>query len=167
MDEIEQDDIEALLSKPPIARAAANSLAKLNPENIESTVLDEASDIMQKSNDALSEILLAVQSSPDDNTLLSGAASFLKAHTALLAEINKINLQKDKLRHQEDLQKMKSGTNLAVAKMENETRVMLTREELARQAKKSKAVDAEVIEDAETNQITEGDTSSDNGGEEG
>lgn len=142
------EDIDALLAKPERTPSSSISgeLARLDAENLEDSVIKEADDVLQKSNDALSEILLAVQSSPEDNTLLAGAASFMKAHTALLAEINKINLQKDKLKHQEAMQRMKSTTNMAVAKMNNDTTIKLSREDATKRVK-AKVVDADVVEE--------------------
>lgn len=151
MDDIfeKDEDIDALLNPASIRpKTERDSLVKIEADNLEEGIIDEGNDILQKSNDAVSETLIAIQSSPDDAHLISAAAALLKAHTSMLAEMNKISMLKEKLKQQEKLQKMKSVTNLSISKMNNETKQLVSREEaLKRARKKNKVVDAEVVKE--------------------
>lgn len=138
--EIEKEDAElnALLGKTLnlteiVTSAQANNkneLAKIDSNALEEKILYETNDIMQCAKDAVTDVLLQVQTTPSDGELVSGAARLLNSYNMIIDNLQKIYTAKEKFKQQVKLQSMKLMADDKINQDNNATRVMMSREQL-------------------------------------
>lgn len=66
---------------------------------------------------------------------MAGAAQLMNAHAQLLAQFNKTNTLYAKMQHEKEMLMMKLATDKQMNDDNNQTKVMLTREEMFRDLK--------------------------------
>lgn len=153
---VSEEELNALLGKDVLEKLLQqqvgnnkNEIQVTEKNNVE-FVNNKSKDLTNQIQETISTVLAQVQSTPDDDKLLTGASSLIKAQTALLTEINKANLLEQKFQYQLKLQQMKNSSDAKINRENNQTKILLSRSEMFRkvmeQAKKKKEEDDDVID---------------------
>lgn len=136
-DVMESEDLAALLgSSLNLDKVIGNApdkryeLANLDANNLEEHIVQEAEDIAEKAKWAVTDVLLQVQTTPNDAELIEAAAKLLAAATQAQAAHLKVYSQKEKFKQQVYLQKMKLTADMKMNDDNNQTKVLLSRDEL-------------------------------------
>jgi hypothetical protein len=74
-----------------------------------------------------------VQTSPQDAELVEAAASFVKAQTGLIDALSKLHLNKEKHKQNVELTKMRISADQQMNTENNQTKVLLSRDEIMAQ----------------------------------
>ena len=148
------DDINALLGITPSeivkqTKTVKNELALANSNQLEEKIISETNDIMDSARNALESVLDMVQTSPQDAELVEAAASFVKAQTGLIDALSKLHLNKEKHKQNVELAKMRISADQQMNTENNQTKVLLSRDEIMAQlmnaAKKVEVVDVDIL----------------------
>lgn len=102
----------------------------VSTEAVETELLNQTQDMLDKSNSAVSAVLMEVQSTSGDPDLLQGAAKLITAHAKLLEQLNLVYQTKEK--HKQNLE-LQAAQITAASKMNednNTTKVLLSRNEM-------------------------------------
>lgn len=136
-DVMESEDLAALLgSSLNLDKVIGNTpdqryeISTLDANNLEEHVVKEAEDIAEKAKWAVTDVLLQVQTTPNDAELIEAAAKLLSAATAAQQAHLKVYSQKEKFKQQVYLQQMKLQADMKMNDDNNETKILLSREEL-------------------------------------
>ena len=132
------DDINALLGITPSdivkqTKTVKNELALANSNQLEEKIISETNDIMDSARNALESVLDMVQTSPQDAELVEAAASFVKAQTGLIDALSKLHLNKEKHKQNVELTKMRISADQQMNTENNQTKVLLSRDEIMAQ----------------------------------
>lgn len=148
------DDINALLGITPSeivkqTKTVKNELVLADSNHLEEKIISETNDIMDSARNALESVLDMVQTSPQDAELVEAAASFVKAQTGLIDALSKLHLSKEKHKQNVELTKMRISADQQMNTENNQTKVLLSRDEIMAQlmnaAKKVEVVDVDVL----------------------
>lgn len=141
IDDVEEKDKElnALLGKTldltEIVKSAkkepSGEITQLDANSsLEDKILFETNDIMQRAKYAVADVLMQVQTTPSDGELVAGAAKLLNSYNMIIDNLQKIYITKEKFKQQVRLQSMKLMADDKINQDNNNTRVMLSREQL-------------------------------------
>lgn len=152
---VSEEELNALLGKDVVDKLVQqkidnekNELQTVEKDNV-SFVNNKSKDLTNQIQETISSVLAQIQCTPDDDKLLTGASSLIKAQTGLLAELNKANLQEQRFQHQAKLQQMKNSSDAKINRENNQTKILLSRSEMFRkvmEAKKKKEEEGPVVE---------------------
>ena len=151
----EQDELDALLgevalSQPQNVEPKYELSTETTTEEILQNILEELGTTMAQSKNA---VLTELAMSPSDPAVISAASSLLNAHAKVIDSMSKLytlhekhnqNKEITQIKHQnsKELLAMKLMTDHKMNQENNETKIMLTRE----QAMRRKAKEAHVID---------------------
>lgn len=154
----EQDELDALLgevalSQPQSVEPKYELSTETTTEEIQQNILEELGTTMAQSNSAVNAVLTELAMAPGDPAVISAASSLLNAHAKVIDSMSKLytlhekhnqNKEITQIKHQnsKELLAMKLMTDHKMNQENNETKIMLTRE----QAMRRKAKDAHVID---------------------
>ena len=154
----EQDELDALLgevalSQPQHVEPKYELSTETTTEEIQQNILEELGTTMAQSNSAVNAVLTELAMSPSDPAVISAASSLLNAHAKVIDSMSKLytlhekhnqNKEITQIKHQnsKELLAMKLMTDHKMNQENNETKIMLTRE----QAMRRKTKDAHVID---------------------
>lgn len=129
------EDINALLGLSPAdiletTNEPKHEIRVIESDNLETTILNETNDVMESAKNALSAILDEVQATPNDAELVESASKFIQAHAGLLDTLSKLHLNKEKFKQQVALTQMKIQAADKINTDNNNTKVLLSREEV-------------------------------------
>lgn len=99
-------------------------------EAVESELINQTQDMLDKSNSAVSAVLMEVQSTSGDPELLAGAAKMLTAHAKLIEQLNMVYQTKEKFKQDLELQRTQIAAASRMNEDNNTTKVMLSRNEM-------------------------------------
>lgn len=121
---------EETQTSTPIRNTAIAESPGVSTEAVETELLNQTQDMLDKSNSAVSAVLMEVQSTSGDPELLQGAAKLITAHAKLLEQLNLVYQTKEK--HKQNLE-LQAAQITAASKMNednNTTKVLLSRNEM-------------------------------------
>lgn len=135
---MDDDDLSVLLGKNLDLKTLANNfsnqskteLAKIEPDKLEEKILEESNEIIGQAKNALADVLMQLQTTPNDGELVEGAAKMVNAYSGLLDSLYKIYAMKEKFRQQVILQGAKIQAANQMNQDNNATKVLLTREQI-------------------------------------
>ena len=135
---VEEEDISALLGKnldlteltSSLVTQSKGELAKIEPNKLEEKILEESNDILDKAKYALADVLMQVQTTPNDGELVEGAAKMVNAYSGLLDSLHKIYAMKERFKQQLILQGVKNEAADKINRDNNSTKILLTREQI-------------------------------------
>lgn len=135
---MEDEELSALLGKnldlneltSSLIAQPKEELAKIDPQNLEEKILSESNDIIDKTKNAVTDVLMQVQTTPDDGELIEGAAKMINAYSGLLDSLHKIYAMKEKFTQQVILQKIRTQAADKMNQDNNNTKILLTREQI-------------------------------------
>lgn len=144
------DDINALLGINPAeilqqSRQVKHELKVISEDELGKKVISETNDIMDTTRDALAAVLSEVQATPNDAELIDSAARLIEAQAGLIDALSKLHLNKEKFKQNVILTQMRINAEQQMNTENNQTKVLLSREEIMAQLMKD-AKKVEVIE---------------------
>lgn len=144
------DDINALLGINPAeilqqSRQVKHELKVISEDELGEKVISETNDIMDTTRDALAAVLSEVQATPNDAELIDSAARLIEAQAGLIDALSKLHLNKEKFKQNVILTQMRINAEQQMNTENNQTKVLLSREEIMAQLMKD-AKKVEVIE---------------------
>ena len=127
----EQDDLDALFGEiETVTPQPKHELSvEVNRENLEGDILNQLGDTVAQSNSAVNAVLTELAMSPSDPAVITAASSLLNAHSKVIAEMQKLYILHEKHKQNKELLAMKLMTDHKINQENNETKIMLTREQ--------------------------------------
>lgn len=105
-------------------------LAAIDANNLEDHIIKEAEDIAEKSKWAVTDVLMQIQTTPNDAELIEAGAKLLAAATAAQQSHMKVYMMKEKFKQQVYLQQMKLSADVKMNDDNNMTKILLSRDEI-------------------------------------
>lgn len=148
---MDDDELTTLLGKNldlkdltgSINQESKEELAKIDPEQLETKLLDEHNDILNNAKNAVADVLLQLQTTPNDGELIEGAAKLLNSYSGLLNGLHKIYAIKEKFRQQVVLQSNKILADDKINQDNNNTKILLSREDILKKIDKNNIIEVE------------------------
>ena len=142
----EQEELDALLGEIEVApqntQPKYEVSTEFHKEELQSDILEELRSTVTQSNSAVNAVLTELAMAPGDPAVISAASALLNAHSKVIGEMQKLYILHEKHQQNKELLAMKLMTDHKINQENNETKIMLTRE----QAMRRKAKDAHVID---------------------
>ena len=146
----EQDELDALLgevalSQPQPTQQKYELSTEFNNEDLQQNILEELGTTVAQSNSAVNAVLTELAMSPSDPAVISAASSLLNAHSKVIGEMQKLYILHEKHKQNKELLAMKLMTDHKINQENNETKIMLTREQAMkrRSPRDSQIIDSE------------------------
>ena len=166
MDDYIDDAVDDILSQLSNSKKDCTSIVKnkgydkITKDKLEDFVIEKSADLVQRALDIVDEIKDRACAGGDPEEIKS-LADVLKATSSAVDALNKIHISTERNRTAKEINdkniEAKRGMNLE----NNQTKLMLTRQEaMKRLFDKSDAIDAEIVEDNQSNDISTALTSS-------
>lgn len=142
----EQEELDALLGEIEVApqntQPKYEVSTEFHKEELQSDILEELRSTVTQSNSAVNAVLTELAMAPGDPAVISAASSLLNAHSKVIGEMQKLYILHEKHQQNKELLAMKLMTDHKINQENNETKIMLTREQAMKRGK-AKVVDAE------------------------
>ena len=142
----EQEELDALLGEIEVApqntQPKYEVSTEFHKEELQSDILEELRSTVTQSNSAVNAVLTELAMAPGDPAVISAASSLLNAHSKVIGEMQKLYILHEKHQQNKELLAMKLMTDHKINQENNETKIMLTREQAMKRGK-VKVVDAE------------------------
>lgn len=142
----EQEELDALLGEIEVAPQNTQPKYEVSTEfhkdELQSDILEELRSTVTQSNSAVNAVLTELAMAPGDPAVISAASSLLNAHSKVIGEMQKLYILHEKHQQNKELLAMKLMTDHKINQENNETKIMLTREQAMKRGK-VKVVDAE------------------------
>lgn len=140
----EQEELDALLGEievtPQNTQPKYEVSTEFHKEELQSDILDELRSTVTQSNSAVNAVLTELAMAPGDPAVISAASALLNAHSKVIGEMQKLYILHEKHQQNKELLAMKLMTDHKINQENNETKIMLTREQAM---KKARVVNAE------------------------
>lgn len=142
----EQEELDALLGEIEVApqntQPKYEVSTEFHKEELQSDILEELRSTVTQSNSAVNAVLTELAMAPGDPAVISAASSLLNAHSKVIGEMQKLYILHEKHQQNKELLAMKLMTDHKINQENNETKIMLTREQAMKRGK-AKVVDTE------------------------
>lgn len=142
----EQEELDALLGEIEVApqntQPKYEISTEFHKEELQSDILEELRSTVTQSNSAVNAVLTELAMAPGDPAVISAASALLNAHSKVIGEMQKLYILHEKHQQNKELLAMKLMTDHKINQENNETKIMLTREQAMKRGK-AKVVDAE------------------------
>lgn len=130
-----QEDINALLGINPseiaqVARSKKQELSTISEDELKDKIIGETNDLMESTKTALAAVLDEVQTTPNDAELIESASRLVMAQSTLIDALSKLHINNEKLKSQYIINKMRIDADQQINTENNQTKVLLTREEV-------------------------------------
>lgn len=130
-----QEDINALLGINPseiaqAARSKKQELSIISEDELKDKIIGETNDLMESTKTALAAVLDEVQTTPNDAELIESASRLVMAQSTLIDALSKLHINNEKLKSQYIINKMRIDADQQINTENNQTKVLLTREEV-------------------------------------
>lgn len=140
----EQEELDALLGEIEVAPQNTQPKYEVSTEfhkdELQSDILDELRSTVTQSNSAVNAVLTELAMAPGDPAVISAASALLNAHSKVIGEMQKLYILHEKHQQNKELLAMKLMTDHKINQENNETKIMLTREQAMKRGK-AKIVD--------------------------
>lgn len=141
-----QEELDALLGEIEVApqntQPKYEISTEFHKEELQSDILEELRSTVTQSNSAVNAVLTELAMAPGDPAVISAASSLLNAHSKVIGEMQKLYILHEKHQQNKELLAMKLMTDHKINQENNETKIMLTREQAMKRGK-ARVVDAE------------------------
>ena len=142
----EQEELDALLGEIEVAPQNTQPKYEVSTEfhkdELQSDILEELRSTVTQSNSAVNAVLTELAMAPGDPAVISAASSLLNAHSKVIGEMQKLYILHEKHQQNKELLAMKLMTDHKINQENNETKIMLTREQAMKRSK-ARVVDSE------------------------
>ena len=140
----EQEELDALLGEIEVApqntQPKYEISTEFHKEELQSDILEELRSTVTQSNSAVNAVLTELAMAPGDPAVISAASALLNAHSKVIGEMQKLYILHEKHQQNKELLAMKLMTDHKINQENNETKIMLTREQAMKRGK-AKVVD--------------------------
>lgn len=140
----EQEELDALLGEIEVApqntQPKYEVSTEFHKEELQSDILEELRSTVTQSNSAVNAVLTELAMAPGDPAVISAASALLNAHSKVIGEMQKLYILHEKHQQNKELLAMKLMTDHKINQENNETKIMLTREQAMKRGK-AKVVD--------------------------
>lgn len=144
----EQEELDALLGEIEVAPQNTQPKYELSTEfhkeELQSDILEELRSTVTQSNSAVNAVLTELAMAPGDPAVISAASSLLNAHSKVIGEMQKLYILHEKHQQNKELLAMKLMTDHKINQENNETKIMLTREQAMK--KRNRIKEAHIID---------------------
>ena len=141
----EQEELDALLGEIEVAPQNTQPKYEVSTEfhkdELQSDILEELRSTVTQSNSAVNAVLTELAMTPGDPAVISAASALLNAHSKVIGQMQKLYILHEKHQQNKELLAMKLMTDHKINQENNETKIMLTREQAMKRGK------AKVVED--------------------
>lgn len=142
----EQEELDALLGEIEVApqntQPKYEISTEFHKEELQSDILEELRSTVTQSNSAVNAVLTELAMAPGDPAVISAASALLNAHSKVIGEMQKLYILHEKHQQNKELLAMKLMTDHKINQENNETKLMLTREQAMKRGK-ARVVDTE------------------------
>lgn len=142
----EQEELDALLGEIEVApqntQPKYEVSTEFHKEELQSDILEELRSTVTQSNSAVNAVLTELAMAPGDPAVISAASALLNAHSKVIGEMQKLYILHEKHQQNKELLAMKLMTDHKINQENNETKIMLTREQAMKRGK-ARVVDTE------------------------
>lgn len=144
----EQEELDALLGEIEVApqntQPKYEISTEFHKEELQSDILEELRSTVTQSNSAVNAVLTELAMAPGDPAVISAASSLLNAHSKVIGEMQKLYILHEKHQQNKELLAMKLMTDHKINQENNETKIMLTREQAMK--KRNRIKEAHIID---------------------
>lgn len=135
----EQEELDALLGEIEVAPQNTQPKYEVSTEfhkdELQSDILEELRSTVTQSNSAVNAVLTELAMAPGDPAVISAASALLNAHSKVIGEMQKLYILHEKHQQNKELLAMKLMTDHKINQENNETKIMLTREQAMKRGK--------------------------------
>lgn len=135
----EQEELDALLGEIEVApqntQPKYEVSTEFHKEELQSDILEELRSTVTQSNSAVNAVLTELAMAPGDPAVISAASALLNAHSKVIGEMQKLYILHEKHQQNKELLAMKLMTDHKINQENNETKIMLTREQAMKRGK--------------------------------
>lgn len=135
----EQEELDALLGEIEVApqntQPKYEVSTEFHKEELQSDILEELRSTVTQSNSAVNAVLTELAMAPGDPAVISAASALLNAHSKVIGEMQKLYILHEKHQQNKELLAMKLMTDHKINQENNETKLMLTREQAMKRGK--------------------------------
>lgn len=129
------DDLNALLGFNTSdivhqAQSKKQEIAVISDSNLKDKIINETNDLMESTKNAIAAVLDEVQTTPNDAELVESASRLVMAQSTLIEALSKLHINNEKLKSQFIINKMRIDADQQINTENNQTKVLLTREEV-------------------------------------
>lgn len=132
---VNDDDLNALLGINTSdivhqAQSKKQEIAVISDSNLKDKIINETNDLMESTKNAIAAVLDEVQTTPNDAELVESASRLVMAQSTLIEALSKLHINNEKLKSQFIINKMRIDADQQINTENNQTKVLLTREEV-------------------------------------
>ena len=132
---VSDDDLNALLGFNTSdivhqAQSKKQEIAVISDSNLKDKIINETNDLMESTKNAIAAVLDEVQTTPNDAELVESASRLVMAQSTLIEARSKLHINNEKLKNQFIINKMRIDADQQINTENNQTKVLLTREEV-------------------------------------
>jgi uncharacterized membrane protein YkoI len=132
---VSDDDLNALLGINTSdivhqAQSKKQEIAVISDSNLKDKIINETNDLMESTKNAIAAVLDEVQTTPNDAELVESASRLVMAQSTLIEALSKLHINNEKLKSQFIINKMRIDADQQINTENNQTKVLLTREEV-------------------------------------
>lgn len=132
---VSDDDLNALLGINTSdivhqAQSKKQEIAVISDSNLKDKIINETNDLMESTKNAIAAVLDEVQTTPNDAELVESASRLVMAQSTLIEALSKLHINNEKLKSQFIINKMRIEADQQINTENNQTKVLLTREEV-------------------------------------
>ena len=132
---VSDDDLNALLGFNTSdivhqAQSKKQEIAVISDSNLKDKIINETNDLMESTKNAIAAVLDEVQTTPNDAELVESASRLVMAQSTLIEALSKLHINNEKLKSQFIINKMRIDADQQINTENNQTKVLLTREEV-------------------------------------
>lgn len=132
---VSDDDLNALLGFNTSdivhqAQSKKQEIAVISDSNLKDKIINETNDLMESTKNAIAAVLDEVQTTPNDAELVESASRLVMAQSTLIEALSKLHINNEKLKNQFIINKMRIDADQQINTENNQTKVLLTREEV-------------------------------------
>lgn len=132
---VNDDDLNALLGFNTSdivhqAQSKKQEIAVISDSNLKDKIINETNDLMESTKNAIAAVLDEVQTTPNDAELVESASRLVMAQSTLIEALSKLHINNEKLKSQFIINKMRIDADQQINTENNQTKVLLTREEV-------------------------------------
>ena len=135
----EQDQLDALLCEIETStndrQPKYQISTQFSKKQLQSDILGELRSTVAQSNNAVNAVLTELSMTPSDPAVISAASSLLNAHSKVIAQMQKLYILHQKHQQTKQLLAMKLMTDHKINQQNNETKIMLTRQQAMKRGK--------------------------------
>ena len=143
-DDMVDELVSQLKDADAVARTAVRERTDVTDENLEEFILKTSSELIENSLDVISNVKEYTAGSPDARECQS-LAELIRASASAIDTLNKVLLQRKKGEMQKEVKMMDIRSKQGIANAEQQTKVLLSREDIMKQLVKD-AVEVEVVD---------------------